>query len=84
MNETPLLDALRLDYYQFMKEERTGKGPAGIICHPQTLYELVNEASSIISTELPYTPDQKVRYRGIPILRSIDMEEKIFLICRQK
>jgi hypothetical protein len=58
---------------------QTGKDISLIVMHPQTWINLTKEVFQIDSMEI-YRYDPSLRYKGIRVLRSLDMVDGLFEI----
>jgi hypothetical protein len=70
-------DNLENEIYAHISQ--TGKDISLIVMHPQTWINLTKEVFQIDSMEI-YRYDPSLRYKGIRVLRSLDMVDGLFEI----
>lgn len=79
-----LCKKLKEQIYQFQYYSSKPQRPNYIVCHPKTWVNLVEEFSKHIPKSFfldsPSSKEGKIRYEGILVLRSYDLEENKFIV----
>jgi len=72
-----LISKLEEELYQRIRQ--TGKYCDLIVMHPQTWVDLKKEVFDLDSTVIN-RHDPSLKYKGIRVIRSLDIEENLFLV----